>query len=68
MDSPYLHRAADHPLQDAAPGLRVREAVTPFGVALRYQFGGRSVETGPGDMLHIPAGPGHRRQPSVLCW
>lgn len=92
--SPYLHRAADHPLQAAGPGLQVREAITPFGIALRYQerapgpadghwcemghsifvlegrlsyrFDGHTVEAGPGDMLHIPAGPQHRHQPSVL--
>ena len=35
--SPYLFRAADHPLTELAPGLQVREAVSPFGIALRYQ-------------------------------
>ncbi|MDI3309264.1 MAG: cupin domain-containing protein [Acetobacteraceae bacterium] len=34
---PYLFRAADHPLRKAGPRLRVREAVSGFGVALRYQ-------------------------------
>ena len=91
--SPYLFRAADHPLQEAAPGLRVREALSPFGVALRYQerapgapeghwcetghsvfvlsgrlryrFEGHEVVAGPGDMLHIPAGPDHRHIPGV---
>ncbi len=97
MTSPYLFRAADHPLADPAPGLRVREALSPFGVALRYQerspdapgaseghwcetghsifilsgriryrFDGHSVEAGPGDMLHIPAGPAHRHIPAVV--
>ncbi len=97
MTSPYLFRAADHPLADLAPGLRVREAVSPFGIALRYQerlpdapdvseehwcetghsifilsgriryrFDGHLVEAGPGDMLHIPAGPAHRHIPSVV--
>ncbi len=91
--SPYLFRAADHPLQEAAPGLQVREAVSPFGIALRYQerapggpaghwcetghsvfvlsgrlryqFEGHEVVAGPGDMLHIPAGPRHRHIPGV---
>lgn len=91
--SPYLFRAADHPLQELAPGLRVREALSPFGIALRYQerapggpgsgwcetghsvfvlsgrlqyrFDAHTVEAGPGDMLHIPAGPAHRHIPSV---
>ena len=36
-DSPYLFRAADHKLQQVAPGLNVREALSPFGIALRYQ-------------------------------
>jgi hypothetical protein len=36
-NDPYLFRAADHPLQEASPRLRVREAVSGFGVALRYQ-------------------------------
>ena len=94
--SPYLHRAADHPLEQASPSLRLREAVTGFGIALRYQerapdapgapegnwcetghsifilagriryrFDDHTVEAGPGDMLHIPAGPAHRHIPSV---
>ena len=95
--SPYLFRAADHPLSELAPGLQVREAVSPFGIALRYQerapdapgaaegrwcetghsifilsgriryrFDGHTVEAGPGDMLHIPAGAAHRHVPSVV--
>jgi hypothetical protein len=36
-DSPYLFRAADHPLVAHSPRLQVREAVTGFGIALRYQ-------------------------------
>ncbi len=96
-DSPYLFRAADHPMAEHGPDLRVREAVSPFGIALRYQerapdppggpvephwcetghsifvlsgriryrFDTHTVEAGPGDMLHIPAGPEHRHQPSV---
>ncbi len=95
-DSPYLFTAAAHPLRDAGPRLRLREAVTGFGIALRYQerapdppgapegswcetghsifilsgriryrFDGHVVEAGPGDMLHIPAGPAHRHKPSV---
>jgi hypothetical protein len=94
--SPYLFRAADHPLHDATDRLKVREAVSGFGIALRYQerapdstespegewcetghsifilsgriryrFDSHSVEAGPGDMLHIPAGPAHRHKPSV---
>ncbi len=97
QDSPYLFRAADHPLQRATDRLQVREAVSSFGVALRYQerapdpagtpepdwcetghsifvlagrigyrFDSHSVEAGPGDMLHIPAGPAHRHKPTVL--
>lgn len=93
-ESPYLFRAADHPLEAAGPGLMVREAVSGFGMALRYQerapgapepdwcetghsvfilagrlryrFDGHMVEAGPGDMLHIPAGPAHRHKPSVV--
>lgn len=95
-ESPYLFRAADHPLHDATDRLKVREAVSGFGIALRYQergpdpvpapegnwcetghsifvlsgriryrFDSHSVEAGPGDMLHIPAGPAHRHKPSV---
>jgi uncharacterized RmlC-like cupin family protein len=96
-DSPYLFRAADHPLTAATDRLKVREAVSGFGIALRYQerapdaagapeggtwcetghsifilsgriryrFDTHTVEAGPGDMLHIPAGPAHRHQPSV---
>ena len=92
-ESPYLFRAADHPLLPGGDGLLVREAVSPFGLALRYQerapcgpsghwcetghsvfvlegrlryqFDTHVIEAGPGDMLHIPAGPAHRHQPSV---
>jgi len=35
--SPYLFRAADHPLHQATERLTLREAITPFGIALRYQ-------------------------------
>jgi quercetin dioxygenase-like cupin family protein len=35
--SPYLFSAADHPLTAASDRLMVREAVTGFGIALRYQ-------------------------------
>jgi hypothetical protein len=98
--SPYLFTAADHPLRDATDRLKVREAVSGFGIALRYQerapdppgeggpapepewcetghsifilsgriryrFETHTVEAGPGDMLHIPAGAQHRHKPSV---
>ena len=36
-DSPYLFRAADHPLLAASDRLKVREAQSGFGIALRYQ-------------------------------
>lgn len=36
-DSPYLFRAAAHPLQSVTDRLKVREAVSGFGIALRYQ-------------------------------
>ena len=102
-DSPYLFRAAEHPLQEANDRLKVREAVSGFGIALRYQerapdppgapdllastagnwcetghsifilsgriryrFDSHTVEAGPGDMLHIPAGPEHRHIPTVI--
>jgi hypothetical protein len=95
-DSPYLFRAADHPLLQINDRLKLREAATSFGIALRYQerapappdapeppwcetghsvfvlsgriryrFDTHTVEAGPGDMLHIPAGPAHRHKPSV---
>ncbi len=96
-DSPYLFRAADHPLVDVSDRLKLREAKSGFGIALRYQerapdppgtpdghwcetghsifilsgriryrFDDHVVEAGPGDMLHIPAGPAHRHQPQVV--
>ena len=95
-DSPYLFQAVNHPLQDVTGRLKVREAKTGFGIALRYQerapdpdpapetawcetghsifilsgriryrFDSHTVEAGPGDMLHIPAGAAHRHKPSV---
>jgi hypothetical protein len=33
-DSPYLFPAADYPLEDASDRLKVREAVSGFGIAL----------------------------------
>jgi hypothetical protein len=36
-NSPYLFPAAEHPLLDATDRLKVREAVSGFGIALRYQ-------------------------------
>ena len=33
---------------------------------IRYSFDDHSVDAGPGDMLHIPAGPAHRHKPSVV--
>ncbi|MCC7282912.1 MAG: cupin domain-containing protein [Acetobacteraceae bacterium] len=33
---------------------------------IRYVFDAGSVEAGPGDMLHIPAGREHRHKPSVV--
>jgi hypothetical protein len=99
-DSPYHFPAAAHPLLAASDQLKIREAVSPFGITLRYQerapaptgvgapaavrwcetghsifilagrirytFDDHVVEAGPGDMLHIPAGPAHRHQPSVV--
>ena len=95
-DSPYLFSATDYPLEIVSDRLKVREAVSGFGIALRYQertsdpagavpgdwcetghsifilsgriryrFDTHTVEAGPGDMLHIPAGPRHRHIPSV---
>lgn len=94
--SRYLFRAADHELHRVTERLAVREAVSGFGIALRYQerapdppdapeppwcetghsifvlsgriryeFADHSVDAGPGDMLHIPAGPAHRHRPRV---
>jgi uncharacterized cupin superfamily protein len=96
--SPYHFPAATHPLRQQSDHLSVREAVSPFGITLRYQerapnppgtladshwcetghsifilsgrirytFDSHVVEAGPGDMLHIPAGPAHRHRPSVV--
>jgi hypothetical protein len=95
--SPYLFTAADHPLTQSGDRLKVREAVTGFGIALRYQerapdppgtqeadwcltghsifilsgriryrFEDHTIEAGPGDMVHIPAGPAHRHKPGVV--
>ncbi len=36
-DSPYLFRAADHPVLDVSDKLKLREARSGFGIALRYQ-------------------------------
>jgi hypothetical protein len=100
-DSPYLFRASAHPLRRVNDRLKLREAISGFGIALRYQerapdppgaspesaerpwcetghsifvlagrirydFADHTVEAGPGDMLHIPAGPAHRHKPAVV--
>ena len=36
-DSPYLFPAAAHPLRAISDRLNVREAISGFGIALRYQ-------------------------------
>ena len=95
--SPYLFTAAEHPLTTANERLKIREAVTGFGIALRYQerapdppgtleadwcetghsifilsgrisyrFDDHTIEAGPGDMIHIPAGAKHRHKPRVM--
>jgi hypothetical protein len=95
--SPYLFTAAGHPLHAAGDRLKFREAVTGFGIALRYQerapdppntpeaawcetghsifilsgrigyrFDDHTIEAGPGDMIHIPAGTRHRHKPRVI--
>lgn len=96
--SPYLFPAAAHPLEQLSPQLKVREGLSPFGIAVRYQerapapdgtpvetpwcetghsvfilegrirytFDDHAVEAGPGDMLHIPAGPAHRHKPQAV--
>ena len=92
--SPEQRVRADHPLRAVTDRLRVREAISGFGIALRYQerapggpeaawcetghsifvlagrirysFDDHSVDAGPGDMLHIPAGAAHRHKPSVV--
>ena len=97
ITSPYLFAVADHPLRAAGDRLKIREAVSGFGIALRYQerqpepagaaeapwcetghsifilsgriryrFDDHSIEAGPGDMIHIPAGPQHRHIPNVV--
>lgn len=107
INSPYLFRTADYPLVDVSSRLKLREAKSGFGIALRYQErapepagapgdsaethwcetghsifilsgrmryrfadhegkAGHVVEAGPGDMLHIPAGPAHRHQPEAI--
>lgn len=95
--SPYLFPASDHPLRAVSERLRIREAVSGFGIALRYQerspdpagaaepawcetghsifilsgriryrFDDHTIEAGPGDMIHIPAGREHRHIPGVV--
>lgn len=36
-DTPYLFRATSHPLHAISDRLRIREAISPFGIVLRYQ-------------------------------
>ena len=51
-DSPYHFPAAAHPLHAATDQLKVREAVSPFGITLRYQ------ERAPDPPDAAPAGAG----------
>lgn len=34
--------------------------------AIRYEFPSRTVDAGPGDIVHIPAGHAHRHRPRVI--
>ena len=57
-----------------APGVYLHGASKDLGgpiefrsqVELSYRFDDHTVEAGPNDMLHIPAGPAHRHKPKVV--
>ncbi len=80
QDSPTLKIKEAHMLdgmalryQERAPGGAVDGPWCETGHSafilsgrLRYEFSDHSVEIGPGDMVHIPAGHDHRHRPSVV--
>ena len=60
----YQERAPGGP--DSAKWCETGHSVFVLEGRLRYRFETHEVEAGPGDMLHIPAGPEHRHKPGVV--
>jgi quercetin dioxygenase-like cupin family protein len=58
--------------QERAPGgppsdwCETGHSIFILSCRIRYEFPDHTVEAGPGDMLHIPAGHDHRHKPSVI--
>src|SRR5262249_61792901 len=66
--SPYtpLFRPPDPPGAPEADWCDTGHSIFILAGRIRYTFDDHVVEAGPGDMLHIPAGPAHRHKPRVI--
>ena len=62
----YQERAPDDNPPADAPWCETGHSAYILSGRLRYEFPDHSVEIGPGDMVHIPAGPAHRHRPQVV--
>jgi uncharacterized RmlC-like cupin family protein len=62
----YQERAPDPPGTPEAAWCETGHSIFILSGRLSYRFDNHLVEAGPGDMLHIPAGPAHRHKPKVL--
>lgn len=65
----YQERLPDPPGSQDAPEphwCETGHSIFILSGRIRYRFDDHVVEAGPGDMLHIPAGPEHRHQPQVI--
>ena len=62
----YQERALSPPDAPEGEWCETGHSIFILSGRIRYRFDSHVVEAGPGDMLHIPAGPDHRHQPSVV--
>src|ERR1700709_2515938 len=62
----YQERAPDPPGTPVGNWCETGHSIFILSGRICYQFDTDRVEGGPGDMLHIPAGPQHRHRPSVI--
>ncbi len=61
----YQERAPDPPDAPEPNWCETGHSIFILSGHIRYQFDDHTIEAGPGDMLHIPAGPAHRHKPRV---
>jgi quercetin dioxygenase-like cupin family protein len=66
LDGMALRYQERSPGGSAGPWCETGHSAYIIAGRLRYEFPDHSVEVGPGDMVHIPAGHDHRHRPSVV--